>query len=1449
MMRLVTLFILLLCFSAEAQTINSLPPANGGVASTDLLPIVHNVNGTLTTQKATVSQIFGGGGTFGPTTTFTSLTGLDPSSLAQRFSHVLNVQDDCAVAYDGTDQSVKLQACEQKALATQSCMVFPTGTVVGAFTYDTNTCIIGESGPLLQTIIQSPAGSNTTPLTSLNFSSLLGTNSSGGVGNTYFSNFTVDGNRVANSGGDCIDFYGWSPNWFNVSVENCPVYMVHSEWGDAGPTFGTEGYFVNFKGDTSGQHGWYFGGPHDSQFVNTIILDAGQTSNNTYDGFNMYKGNISMDQFHSWRRSTSNNTRYAFNDNVGSSSQAVRATNSFYEGADTADIRLTSGQNQILNAYFAPFSSTVATTGIIVLGNSNKIDGYYACTNGNVSKQVAITLGDATHSPILETFTGSTSECENGVVDFTYDGGHNYIQLQTYDSGTYPTPWIGTPKVLFNNPSDTIILNGDGGNLTSIPGNVGIGTSSPSTSYPLDVASVGAFQQARIIGIGTANPGGLIIDNRNGGNGSYLDFENAGTLKFQEGIYTDKSFLIYNSNTSNNSITIGTSGLINIGESGFKLNVASSGKVGIGSTVPRASFDLSQNSDAMILPIGTSAARPTGVNGMLRYNSTYPDLEAYIGNIWTTLTTGGANAGIDLGTSATATNPSVTGDLTSGLFSPAASTVAVATGGVEAMRVNASGNVGIGTTAPSVKLDVAAGGALVESSGTVAPNGNALVVGQQHSSTAKELIIGYDTTNDYSSIQSVHQNTANTPLALQPSGGNVGIGTTTPAVPLQVNNATGLNGIVLNNLNANVGVQVCRTGSNTGCSEYEVTSYGATQFTADNEIAFAPFNTANVLYLKGGSPVSNSLVINNGSVGIGTASPNYMLDLNASSNGPIGLNVYNTNTGTSESSRISFKNNSSVSDIGTGAYIDFSYYNDFKITNQFGNPIEFATNNIERMRIDGSGNVGIETTSPAGTLDVNGVNSYFGTAAGGSRLNGRGPDGNAGIWIQYTDDNAYYDSALNTYFRVNANSGSATAMTLLSNGNVGIGSTIPRAVLDLSQNTGAMIMPIGTTGQEPASAVNGMVRYNTTAVDLEAYIGNAWTTLTTGGAMAGLDIGTSATATNPSVTGDLTSGLFSAATSTVSVAAGGKTMLTIGTQVVNIPIGTAAASYQGSLQLNGNNGIWQDPVNASLAVGPTTLPLNLSQAGGGGNGQNNVAVGINALNANTTGGANSAVGAYALANTTTGYQNTAMGWQALVADTTGYGNTAIGANSLYANSTGNWNVAIGRYTLFSNTTGQFNIAVGVGVGQNILATGNNNILLGTDSSTDTTSSSVSNTLNIGNAIFGSSLYNSTNNGSKSSGLIGINTSTPVNTLDVYGGVAIGTTYAGVTAAPTNGMIVLGSVGIGSTSPATSLDVNGDITMETGTAGAVLCLTSTHALGHCTAAASCTSTCTCTCTAN
>jgi len=67
------------------------------------------------------------------------------------------------------------------------------------------------------------------------------------------------------------------------------------------------------------------------------------------------------------------------------------------------------------------------------------------------------------------------------------------------------------------------------------------------------------------------------------------------------------------------------------------LYINSGGNVGIGSTSPQASLDLSQKTDAAILPVGTTAQQPTcnsTTKGAIRYNSTDGVPEFCNGSAW-----------------------------------------------------------------------------------------------------------------------------------------------------------------------------------------------------------------------------------------------------------------------------------------------------------------------------------------------------------------------------------------------------------------------------------------------------------------------------------------------------------------------------------------------------------------------------------------------------------------------------------------------------------------------------------------------------------------------------------------------------------------------------------------------------------------------------------------------
>ncbi|MFK5855899.1 MAG: tail fiber domain-containing protein [Bacteroidota bacterium] len=88
---------------------------------------------------------------------------------------------------------------------------------------------------------------------------------------------------------------------------------------------------------------------------------------------------------------------------------------------------------------------------------------------------------------------------------------------------------------------------------------------------------------------------------------------------------------------------------------------------------------------------------------------------------------------------------------------------------------------------------------------------------------------------------------------------------------------------------------------------------------------------------------------------------------------------------------------------------------------------------------------------------------------------------------------------------------------------------------------------------------------------------------------------------------------------------------------------------------------------------------------------------------------NTSVGGYSMYAVTTGQNNSAIGWEALQDNITSDFNSAFGAQSLH-NTTGEKNTAVGAYSFEANITGVNNTSLGCQSGYT--STGSNNIFLG-----------------------------------------------------------------------------------------------------------------------------------------
>jgi len=126
------------------------------------------------------------------------------------------------------------------------------------------------------------------------------------------------------------------------------------------------------------------------------------------------------------------------------------------------------------------------------------------------------------------------------------------------------------------------------------------------------------------------------------------------------------------------------------------------------------------------------------------------------------------------------------GDTDTAIRFPAADTVTVETGGAERTRITSAGLVGIGTSSPGTLLDVVNGIGRIRTGSKTGSN-TYLKLESTDASNSMELQFS-NSTNANWQIQSTENGVSFQPLILNPSGGNVGIGTTSPGAALHISN-------------------------------------------------------------------------------------------------------------------------------------------------------------------------------------------------------------------------------------------------------------------------------------------------------------------------------------------------------------------------------------------------------------------------------------------------------------------------------------------------------------------------------------------------------------------------------------------------------------------------------------------------------------------------------------
>jgi hypothetical protein len=374
-------------------------------------------------------------------------------------------------------------------------------------------------------------------------------------------------------------------------------------------------------------------------------------------------------------------------------------------------------------------------------------------------------------------------------------------------------------------------------------------------------------------------------------------------------------------------------------------------------------------------------------------------------------------------------------------FPRAGNTLNLITNNSIALHIDASRNVGIGTTSPNGKLEV---------NGIVKIGNVTTGLSMNGSSATEFLIAGADTGGN--AWNSIHiKADGNDGLFIEKDTNNVGIGTTSPNAKLEVN--VGANSLKISGRDTYIDSSIDSTNANIYVTQAGVGDFGQlagslvlqarTQGTVYRDIIFA-----------GGLTSGNALmtITGEGDVGIGTTSPTSYgstartLEVRGASGTGTGL------------VRVSTADNSVGGALyaGSGGVV---------LNAQTNNSLSFATNNSEKMRITSGGELIINGTTSAYGVSQGYPLHVKGTSSQGyvSICRGTQNSGSEGLIVGTDSTNAYLLSRDNITLILGTNN--LSHVFIKPNGNVGIGTSSPSEKLDVAGNINLSgVLYVGSRG-------------------------------------------------------------------------------------------------------------------------------------------------------------------------------------------------------------------------------------------------------------------------------------------------------------------------------------------------------------------------------------------------